>query len=303
MQNYFNNYRKFFGEDVMDFIHNQLSEKEIVSSGNKIHLDIFERAKDAPTIVFSHGMAGYGRLLAPYAYRLYNQGYNVVLPDLTGYGHNKGLRGHWIWKDLVNNIIDTCVFAKESYNEKVYLAGGSMGGCIAYHAVCHNAPVKALASYCLFDFQDKELVRETSSYGIFTPIIKNSLKLFAKVFPNIRIPATKVSSYDNLSDNKEFNNLVKSDPLGGNKMSLKAASELLSVRLPIRFEDFTKVPVLVIQPSADKMTPAKFSYKAYETLGIKDKKYVNLPDRGHWVLDDEGIDIICNEMDEWFRNK
>lgn len=300
MKEYINNYEKFFGKNVMDFINNNLSEDEIVSCNKKIHLDIFENSKDAPTIIFSHGMAGYGRLLSPYAYRLFNYGYNVILPDLTGYGHNKGLRGHWIWSELVSNLIDTCLYARERFNDNLYLAGGSMGGCIAYHAVCHNAPVKALASYCLFDFQDKELIKETSSYGFLTPIVKSSLKLFARIIPNVRIPATKVSSYDNLSDNAEFNNLVKNDPLGGNKMSLKAASQLLSVKLPIRFEDYNKVPVLVIQPSADKMTPAKFSFKAFEKIVIADKKYIDLHDRGHWVLDDEGINIICNEMNEWF---
>jgi alpha-beta hydrolase superfamily lysophospholipase len=300
---YIFNYESFFGKKVMDFIQNKIVCDQIFSAGEQIHLDIFERDKNAPTIVFSHGMAGYGRLLSPYAYRLYNSGYNVILPDLAGYGHNEGLRGHWTWKELIANLVDACNYAKEQYNDNVYLAGGSMGGCLAYHAVCHNAPVKALASYCLFDFQDKELLKEASAYGIFTSAIKNTLKLLSVFMPKIRIPATKVSSYDNLSDSKDFNNLVKNDPLGGNKMSLKAAAEMLSIALPIKFEDYDIVPTLVIQPSADKMTPAKYSLKAYNLLKTDKKKYVEVKGRGHWVYDDEGVDLICTEMVNWFKGK
>ena len=79
---YFMNYEKFFGSSVMEFVQRNAMEEWIASAGGKIHLDIFVKDTAAPTIVFSHGMAGYGRLLAPYALRLYNHGYNVILPDL-----------------------------------------------------------------------------------------------------------------------------------------------------------------------------------------------------------------------------
>lgn len=63
------------------------------------------------------------------------------------------------------------------------------------------------------------------------------------------------------------------DSAGGNKMTLSTVAE---------------------------MTPARFTKKAYDKLGTQNKKYVELEGRGHWVLDDDGIDHICNEMKEWF---
>lgn len=297
---YLMNYEKFFGKNVIEFAQNEIQEDWIESADGEIHLDIFTKDIEAPTIVFSHGMAGYGRLLIPYAYRLFSYGFNVILPDLKGYGHNKGQRGHWKWNNLVDNVVDTSKYAKNNFNGEIYLAGGSMGGVIAYHSVCKGAPVKAVACYCLFDFQDMELIKESSSYGPFTPLVKSSLTWLSRVVPNFSIPASSVSSYDNLSDSSEFNNLVKNDPLGGNKMTLTAAAEMTSVLLPIAFEYFDLVPILVIQPGADKMTPAKFTRRAYDKLGTKDKKYLELEDRGHWVLDDEGVDIICSEIKEWF---
>jgi alpha-beta hydrolase superfamily lysophospholipase len=297
---YFMNYENHFGKDVIAFAQKEIQEDWIDSAGSKIHLDLCIKDKAAPTIVFSHGMAGYGRLLAPYACRLFAMGFNILLPDLKGYGHNKGQRGHWKWSDLVENLIDTSLYAKKRFQGDLFLAGGSMGGVIAYHAVCQGAPVKAAACYCLFDFQDMELIKESSSYGPFTPLVKASLKWLSKAAPNFSIPASRVSSYDNLSDCAEFNNLVKQDPLGGNTMTLTAAAEMTSVVLPIPFEKFDKVPILVIQPGADKMTPAKFTKKAFDLLETPAKKYVELEGRGHWVLDDEGVDLICSEIKQWF---
>ena len=300
---YIMKYEKFFGKNVMEFAQKKLREEWIDSAGGKIHLDVFDNEIAAPTIVFSHGMAGYGRLLIPYAHRLFSHGFNVILPDLKGYGHNKGQRGHWKWNDLVNNLVDTSHYAADRYKGDIFLAGGSMGGVVAYHAVCKGAPVKAVSCYCLFDFQDMELIKESSSYGPFTSLVKSSLMWLSKVAPNFSIPASSVSSYDNLSDNTEFNNLVKKDPLGGNKMTLSAAAEMTSVVLTIPFEEFRTVPILVIQPREDKMTPAKFTKKAYDKLGTQNKKYVELEGRGHWVLDDEGVDRICSEMKAWFYNE
>lgn len=298
---YFMNYEKIFGRTVMEFAQKKLTEEWINSAGGKIHLDILVNDVASPTIVFSHGICGYGRLLVPFANKLYKNGFNVILPDLIGYGHNKGKRGHWKWNELVYNLIDSCNYAKKKFNSNVFLAGGSMGGSLAYHAVCHGAPVRALASYCLYDFQDVELIKELSSFGRFTSLAILSLRQLSRIAPNFSISVARViSSYDNLSDNTEFNNLVKNDPLGCNKMTLTATTEMMGIVLPIPFEKYNIVPILVIQPGADKMISGKFSKRAYNRLGIKEKKYVEVEGRGHWIIDDEGVDLICSEITKWF---
>jgi len=293
-------YKHFFGIDVINFIDKNLSESWINSAKTKIHLDEYIKNKNAPTIVFSHGIAGFGRLLTPYAYKLYEAGFNVILPDLKGYGFNKGLRGHWSFSDLVENIVDSYYYAKEKYNENVFIAGGSMGGAIAYHTACQLNDLKAVACYCLFDFNDEEFIKASSNYGFFTPLIKKILTISALFIPKLTVPATTISSFNNLSDNDEFNKTVENDPLAGNKISLKAIKDLLSFKLPIPFLKYNKAPILIIQPEKDRMTPPKFSKKAYKLIKAKEKKFIVLKDRGHWVIDSEGVEIICKGISSWF---
>ena len=146
---YLQNYLPWYGPDVLSFVRGHLREEWLESASSKIHLDIYERSIDRPVVILSHGMAGYGRLLANFAWVFYNRGFSVVLPDLKGYGHNPGPRGHWKWHELVQNVLDACQWAGSKINPSVFLAGASMGGALVYHAACHGAPVKAIACCCL----------------------------------------------------------------------------------------------------------------------------------------------------------
>ncbi len=293
-------YRDILGRDVLDFVAKHLRENWIESGGERIHLDVFARDAGGPTIVFSHGLAGYGRLLAPYAYRLYQLGYNVILPDLAGYGHNRGLRGHWTWDALVENLTDACCYARQSFEGDVFLAGASMGGPLAYRALCKGAPARAIACYCLYDFGDEELARKSSPFGSLLPLMKPLVGRLSRVLPRVRIPISRVLHYDKLSGDPAFNELLRTDPLAGNSLSLRAISEMLNAALPIEFEEFDLAPILILQPGADEMTPPRFSREAYGRLHTSRKRYVEVEGRGHWILDEEGIGIVCAEMDRWF---
>ena len=105
----------------------------------------------------------------------------------------------------------------------------------------------------------------------------------AKFIPGLPLPATLVSSYDKLSKDPAFNRIVKKDPLAGNIMSLGAAAHLISTPLPIPFERFDKVPVLVLNPEEDTMTPSRFTRRAYNLLGTDAIRYVSIPGEGHWI--------------------
>lgn len=296
------NYEEFFNKEVLQFATKNLEEVWIKSAGDRIHLDVYTYSNTSPTIVFSHGIAGFGRLLTPYAYKLFNGGFNVILPDLKGYGHNKEKKGHWAFSDLVSNIIDSYNYAKSKFNDEVYIAGASMGGVLAYNAACKIKDLKAVACYCLFDFSDDEFIRHSSNYGVLTKLIKSLLKVSANVIPKLSMPTSSISSFDNLSNNQKFNKTVKKDPLAGNVITLKAAKELLSASLPIPFDQFEEVPILIIQPTDDEMTPAIFSKKAYDQIKTRDKKFVSVEGRGHWVIDNQGVNIICNSIMEWFKS-
>ncbi len=101
-RDFWRSYAPWFGQSVIDEIERTVTEAWIDSAGRRIHLDVYARPGATASIgavVFSHGIAGYGRLLSPFALRLWKRGFNVICPDLAGYGFNEGRRarvGLWL---------------------------------------------------------------------------------------------------------------------------------------------------------------------------------------------------------------
>lgn len=73
----------WFGEDLIAKWEKYAEIKQIDSINGNINIEVLKNTDPTkPTIVFSHGIAGYARLILPFIIPLYEKGYNVVAPDL-----------------------------------------------------------------------------------------------------------------------------------------------------------------------------------------------------------------------------
>lgn len=186
-----------------------------------------KQIKEAPTIIFAHGIAGYARMLLPFVMPLFESGYNIIAPDLKGCGYNSGLKGDFEWNLHVQNLIDVVKYAKENYNGKIILGGLSMGGPLAYAAACKEE-VDGLVAWCLWDFSDKEFMTKETNTKQFTHFLVPIFKHVSKICGNLRIKTYKLVSYDTLTDSNSFNEMLKKDPQAGTHITLKAAVSLVT---------------------------------------------------------------------------
>ena len=133
-------------------IKNTIKEDYINSQDLKIHLDIYNKENlSDKTIVFIHGTSVYSRFYAEFCYKLFQEGYRVVAPDMIGHGLSEGKRGHFTMEKFAKTVYDVNSFVRENYGEKVAVMGSSLGGIttlysIAYDnrfkaAICHNAAI------------------------------------------------------------------------------------------------------------------------------------------------------------------
>ncbi len=264
----------WFGTDLIDFWEKHVELKQIDSINGKINLEIFKN-KDLskPTIVFSHGIAGYARLLLPFLYPLFKNGYNIIAPDLEGFGYNDRLKGDYTWDIHLCNLKDTVAYARTVFKGKIFLGGGSMGGPLAYATDARYNCVEGLVCWCLWDFADREFMnKETTTKRLTYPLIP-FLKLSSALFGKFRLKTYHLISYDTLTDSREFNDLLKDDPQAGTLLSLRGALSLVTQSRPdIKHEEYEK-PVLVCQPEQDKMTPSYYIKKTFAKLKSSRKKY------------------------------
>ena len=77
--------------------------------GAEIHLDRYAAPAAPLTVVLLHGAGGYGRLLAPFGLMLRRHGYEVVMPDLPGYGLSvapKEMFSYRCWVDCAADLAE-----------------------------------------------------------------------------------------------------------------------------------------------------------------------------------------------------
>lgn len=280
----------------------ECQNRKIESYGKDINLEIYDsQIEDAPVIIFSHGIAGYARVLLPFIIPLFRKGYTLIVPDLQGYGYNNGIKGDFEWNAHVQNLKDAAKFAKEKYKGPVWLGGASMGGPLAYAAASECDFIEGLLCWCLWDFSDKEFMQNETSTGRATYVLIPLFKFLSKFFGKVRLKTYHLISYDTLTDSKEFNTLIKRDPQAGTHITLKGASSLVLDSKPaIPHSSYVK-PVLVVQPGNDQITPKKYIKKTFEALGSKSKKYIEVEEASHFPTKPEFYNQWANEVDQFLK--
>src|SRR5690554_1357143 len=106
----------WFGADLIEKWQQHAQVTTIESVKGPINIEIY-RGGDvtSPTLVFSHGIAGYARLLLPFIMPLVEKGYNVVAPDLEGFGYNGRRKGDFCWNEHLENFRDAVAYARQLF--------------------------------------------------------------------------------------------------------------------------------------------------------------------------------------------
>ncbi len=277
----------WFGEDLIEKWEKYAEIKQIDSINGKINVEVYKNADPTkPTIVFSHGIAGYARLVLPFIIPLYEKGYNVIAPDLDGFGYNERKKGDFTFDIHLHNLNDTIEYARANFKGPVYLGGGSMGGPLAYATDARYNCADGLICWCLWDFSDPEFIKDSSTTKGLTYFLIPLLKLISALFGKLTIKTTRVVSYNTLTSDPEFNSLIMKDPFSGNTVSLRGALSLVTHSKPDLNPECYEKPVLICQPDDDEMTPSYHTKKFYERIKSKNKKYVGFPG-AHFPTDKE----------------
>ena len=127
-QTYWKKYQKFFPERAKVTSKNAPDEEWFEWRGASIHIDRYPCPEAALTIIVVHGAGGYGRLFAPIGLLLRKAGYEVVAPDLPGYGLSKNdssMVGYDVWIQMLSDLVAN---EYQRNGRRIVLCGGSLGG-------------------------------------------------------------------------------------------------------------------------------------------------------------------------------
>ncbi|MFW5707187.1 MAG: alpha/beta hydrolase [Bacteroidota bacterium] len=292
----------WFGTDLIVKWEKYAELRQIDSVNGKINLEVYRNNDPTrPTIIFSHGIAGYGRLMLPFLIPLYERGYNIIAPDLEGFGYNGRKKGDFTFDIHLANLRDTVNYARQTFKGKIFLGGGSMGGPLAYATDARYNCADGLVCWCLWDFADREFIRDTSTTKGLTFFLAPLMKIATRLLGKATFKTTRVVSYHTLTADPVFNSLILKDPQSGNTISVRGAlSLILQAKPDLEHEKYEK-PVIIFQPEDDEMTRAYFTKKVYNRLKSRNKKYISVKG-AHFPTDRESFQKWGNHVDEFIQS-
>jgi len=258
-----------------------------------VHLDRYIPKVDNKKfkIILIHGGGGNGRLLSPMGVALCARGYELIAPDLPGFGLTKirKANSYYTWIDLLNNLIN---MELKSSNKDVILCGVSLGGMLAYQVACINNNVKALIVTSLADTREKRVQLQLSKSKIIGTYSASILKKLGTTADNIKIPIKITTKMWAMANDKSFVKKLLKDRVGsGSWVYIKFFRTLLEASPEIEPEDFSQCPLLFIQPEKDYIIPWHISKPFYDKLACK-KEVVILENCGHIPLEEPGINQL-----------
>ena len=286
-------FQEYFPEEYRINKDNKPKESYWEWEDYSVHLDRYIPKEDNKKfkIILIHGGGGNGRLLSPLGVALCARGYELIAPDLPGFGLTKirKANSYYTWVKLLDNLIDNEL---KNSNKGIILYGLSLGGMLAYQVACINNKVKALMVTSLADTRDKKVQIQLSKTKLIGTFALPMLNKLGTTIDNIRIPIKITTKMWAMANNKSFVKKLLKDRVGsGSWVYLKFLRTLCEANPEIEPENFTRCPLLFIQPEKDYIIPWHISQPFYDRLACK-KEFVMLEGCGHIPLEEPGINQL-----------
>ena len=153
-------------EEVDKWLKNVKTEETTIESEDGLKLwgkMYFQEEKTDKWVIIAHGYTSSSEHIQPIALNFYNQGYNVLTPDMRAHGNSEGKFIGMGWLDRKDMLKWIDYVVNFDPNSQIVLYGESMGGATVMMTSGEELPgnVKAIVEDCgytsVWDMFEKEL--------------------------------------------------------------------------------------------------------------------------------------------------
>lgn len=288
---------KFWRDDLAKFISkkNTISEKtfpiEEEFNWNTwwIHLDRYKGEGKKTKVILVHGLGTNGRLMSIYAVPLNKAGYEVLIPDLPGFGLSDFEKHKITYEHWVSCISDLVKAEKSKDGSEIVVLGIGTGGIFAYDIASRNKEVSGLAVTAFVDFNNRAHIEKMFKNKFIWKNLDKIVDFLHKFEKDTQINISKIIKYENLTSQYSFSKKLTKDRLSGaKKVSVKFIYSLLNYKTRISPENFKTSKVLLMIPEQDVFTSTSLTEEFYEKLTCEKRKVV-LEKSGHIPFETPGI--------------
>jgi alpha-beta hydrolase superfamily lysophospholipase len=268
----------------------------------KIHIDSYRNPGAEAKIILLHGVGGNGRLLSFIGVPLFKRGFEIIAPDLPGYGYSE-VPANAItfptWIRVVDFIIKN---EQEADSRPVFLFGLSAGGMLAYQSAALNRRVSGVIATNLLDQRIKYVRDKSAGNIIISRLGKPLLRVLSKVNPHIKLPMKALANIRAIVNNAEIQKiLLKDKTSSGVSVPIAFVLSLLNADPVLEPYDFDICPVLLVHPEKDNWTPLELSSIFFNQIKSR-KEMVILQNAGHFPIEDPGLKQLEDSVAEFADN-
>ncbi len=275
-----------------------IKEEYVNSRGLRLHLDVYRREDEAPTVLFVPGTGAHARCYAEFLFQLYKQGFRVVGIDLQGHGLSEGVRGSFTIEELVENIYDVTTWAIERYGEKVGVGGSSLGGILAFYAVANDPRLKSAACHNVALLSEPGYLRLTRAPNLLRTILPLS-RLAARLLPELRLSVWLYLDPRAITDDPRLLETFVNDPLSLQALPLRSIISQ-SQATPARPIEEIETPIMVLHAERDRIFPPDYCQAIYNRLTCP-KRFELIPEADHFIFAPPYLNRSLPPVVNWFR--
>ncbi len=279
-----------------------ITETDIVSEGNRIHLNIYDDDKPRDkTMIFVHGTSVYSRFYAEWCYNLFKKGFRVVAPDLTGHGISEGPRGHFKMANFCQNVKDVTSYVIEKYGPRVGVMGSSLGGITSFYSVANDERIKAAICHNAAIFNEK-FWRFIVKDKLYLKVLIRLVPIMVKIAPKMRFSVLLYLDFKRLAKTKEVldkTDILLEDPLLSLKYSVTALRTQMRDPLAKPIETI-KTPIMLINGDEDVLFSVEYMTGIYNRLTCENKRLEILKNASHLIYQ-ENIEDALGRIVPWLE--
>jgi alpha-beta hydrolase superfamily lysophospholipase len=275
-----------------------IGEEHVGSRGVRLHLDVYQREDDVPTILFIPGTGAHARCYAEFLFQLYRQGFRVVGIDLQGHGLSEGMRGSFTVEELAENIYDVTTWAVERYGEKVGISGSSLGGILAFYAMANDPRLKSAVCHNVAVLSESGYLRITRAPNLLRTILPLG-RLAARLLPELRLTIWLYLDPQAITDDPRLLQIFLDDPLTLQALPLRSIASQ-SQAAPARPIEEIEAPIMVLHAEKDRIFPLEYCRAIYDRLTCP-KRFELIPGADHLIFAPPHLDRASPPLADWFR--
>jgi len=271
--------------------------KYIGFDGTRMFMALWRPDDDKPRalVVALHGLGGHAGDMQNIGEYLAERGVAVFAPDLRGFGHYSGTKGHVMsFEEYVEDIQNLLMQVKDTYLNKItYLFGASFGGLNAIrYVVKYPRTVDGLLLHC-------PAVSQSLGIGVGKRIAGNILSIL-----NVKRYFSNEVDYSDASRNPDNVKRLENDPLRFNVVTPRFGIEgLKASKDAFRSASSIIMPVLIQQAGVDKLVIPEKNKEFFENLSSADKTWMLYDGLYHQLHEEPEKEQVLGDLHNWLDKR